>query len=168
MSQVTIRHEIQTDEDTYWERLVFDEGYNKKLFVEHLGAGWKLLDQKEDDTKLTRRIEVEPPVGNLPTALKKLVSDKLSYTEEGTFDKATKRYKFEITPSLQADKTTITGEMWLEKLGEKKIARVCKFSVDVKIFVVGSMVEERITSDLRSSYDRGTKFANEYIAKNGL
>jgi hypothetical protein len=168
MPEVTLRHEIHTDEETYWAKMLFDEGYNKKLYGEHLGAGWQLLSQKEDDAKLTRRINVEPPVANLPTALKKMLSDKLSYTEEGTFDKGAKRYTFKITPNLQADKTKVTGEMWLEKLGDKKIARVCRILVDVKIFMVGSMVEDRIVSDLEASYDRGTQFANDYIAKNGL
>ncbi|HVH41820.1 MAG TPA: DUF2505 family protein [Labilithrix sp.] len=168
MPEVTLRHEINTDEDTYWSKLVLDAAYNRKLYAEHLGAGWELLDQKEDDARLTRRITVEPPVGHLPAALKKLLSDKLAYTEDGTFDKKARRYTFKVTPNLQAEKTKLGGEMWVEKLGEKKIARVCKISVDVKIFMVGSMVEDRIVSDLKSSYDRGTQFANDYIAKNGL
>ena len=34
--------------------------------------------------------------------------------------------------------------------------------------VVGGMVEQRILSDLRTSYDEGTSFTNEFIAKHGL
>jgi hypothetical protein len=171
MPEVTVRHEINTDENTYWGKLVFDEDFNKKLFVQHLGMGWELMSQKEDDAKVTRTVSVEP-VPNIPASLKKLASkmltEKLSYTEKGTFDKSAKRYEFEITPNLQLEKTRVTGEVWLEKVGEKKVARFCRVSVDVKILVVGSMVEERIVSELKASYDRAAQFINNHIIESGL
>jgi hypothetical protein len=168
MPEVTLRHEIETDEETYWSKIVFDETFNTKMYVDHLKIGWKLLEQNDGEAQLTRRIHVEPPVGNLPGAVKKVIGDKLAYTEEGTFDKASKRYTFKVKPSTLADKTKVSGEMWCEKLGDKKIARVCRMSVEVKVFMVGSMVEERIVSDLRASYDKGTAFTNDYIRQNGL
>lgn len=168
MPEVTLRHEIETDEDTYWPKVVFDPSFNEEMYVKHLQIGWKLLDQKEDDAKLTRRVHVEPPVGNLPGPLKKLIGDRLSYEEEGTFDKATRRYSFRVKPSTMAEKTKVSGEMWCERLGDKRIARVCRISVEVKVMMVGSMVEERILNDLRASYDKGTAFTNDWIRRNGL
>lgn len=168
MPDVTLRHEIDTDEDTYWSKIVFDEAFNKAMYVDHLGIGWKLLDQKEDDAKIVRRVHVEPPVGNLPGPVKKVIGDKLAYTEEGTFDKKSKRYTFKVTPSTLAEKTKVSGELWCEKVGDKKVARFAKMHVEVKVMLVGGMVEERILSDLRASYDKGTSFTNEYIAKQGL
>jgi hypothetical protein len=104
----------------------------------------------------------------MPAPVKKVLGDRLSYVEEGTFDRKTKRYSFKIFPSTLADKTKVTGEMWLEKLGEKKVARLTKISVEVKVFMVGGLVEDRIMSDLRTSYEKGTSFTNEFIKKNGL
>jgi hypothetical protein len=168
MPDVTMRHDIETDEDTYWSKIVFDEAFNKAMYVDHLGIKWTLQDQKEDDAKITRRVHVEPPVGNLPGPVKKVIGDKLAYTEEGTFDKKTKRYTFKVTPSTMAEKSKISGEMWTEKAGDKKVTRVAKMHVEVKVMLVGGMVEERIISDLRQSYDKGTTFTNDYIKKNGL
>lgn len=168
MPDITVRHELNTDEATYWGKVVFQDDFNTKLFVEHLGIGWELVSQKEDDAKLTRRVNVEPPIGNLPAVLKRMLSDKLSYVEEGTFDKRARRYAFEITPSLRPETTKVTGEVWLEKLGEKKVVRFCRISVAVKILMVGSMIEDRIVTQLTSSYDRAAQFANDYIAKNNL
>lgn len=169
MPEVTLRHEIDTDEDTFWSKIVLDEAFNKKLFEGALKfPGWKLLESKDDGGKITRRVQVDPPVGDLPGALKKVIGDKLAYTEEGTFDKASKRYTFKVTPSTMADKTKVSGEMWAEPLGDKKIRRVCRISVEVKVFMVGSMVEERILSDLRASYDNGSTFTNAYIKEHGL
>lgn len=169
MPEVTLRHELNTDEDTFWAKICFNEEFNKKLFEGALKfPGWRVLDSKDDEAKIVRRIQVDPPVGDLPAALKKVVGDRLAYTEEGTFDKAKKRYSFKVTPSTMADKTKIAGELWIEKLGDKKIARMCRMSVEVKVFMVGGMVEERILSDLRASYDNSTAFTNEYIKSNGL
>jgi hypothetical protein len=168
MPDVTIRHDIETDEDTYWSKVVFDEAFNKAMYVDHLGIKWTLQDQKEDDAKITRRVHVEPPTGNLPGPVKKVIGDKLAYTEEGSFDKKTKRYTFKVTPSTMAEKTKISGEMWTEKAGDKKVTRVAKMHVEVKVMLVGGMVEERIISDLRQSYDKGTTFTNDYIKKHGL
>lgn len=169
MPDITLRHEIDTDEDTYWARCVFDATFNKQLYIDELKfPEWKLLDSKDDDAKIWRRVQVDPPVGNMPGAVKKVIGDKLSYVEEGTFDKASKRYTFKVTPSTLADKTKVAGEMWVEKLGDKKIARVTKIAVEVKVFMVGGLVEDRILSDLKTSYDKGTTFTNRFIKENAL
>ena len=169
MPEVTLRHEIDTDEDTFWSKIVFNEEFNKKLYEGALKfPGWKLVDSKEDDAKIVRRVQVDPPVGDLPGPVKKVIGDRLAYTEEGTFDKKTKRYSFKVTPSTMADKTKVSGELWAEKIGDKKIRRMCRISVEVKVFMVGGMVEDRIMQDLRSSYDNSTAYTNQYIKENGL
>ena len=169
MGEVQLRHEVETDEDTYWAKLVFDEAFNKAMYEGHMKfPGWSLLDMKDDDAKITRKVRVEPPVGDLPAAVKKVLGDRLSYLEEGTFDKKTKKYTFKVTPSTLADKTKVNGEMWIEKKGDKKVIRHCRIAVEVKVFMVGSMVEERILSDLRDSYEKGSAFTNDYIRQNGL
>ena len=169
MPEVTLRHEIDTDEDTFWSKIVFNEEFNKKLYEGALKfPGWKLIDSKEDDSKIVRRVQVDPPVGDLPGPLKKGVGDRLAYTEDGTFDKKAKRYSFKVTPSTMADKTKVSGELWAEKIGDKKIRRMCRISVEVKVFMVGGMVEDRIMQDLRASYDNSTAYTNQYIKENGL
>jgi hypothetical protein len=169
MAEVTLRHEIDTDEDTFWSKIVFDEQFNKKMYEGGLKfPKWQLLDVKEDDAKITRRVQVEPPVKDLPAAVKKVVGDRLAYTEEGTFDRKAKRYAFKVIPSTMPDKTKVNGELWVEKISDKKIRRVCRISVEVKMMLVGGMIEDRIMADLRSSYDGSTAFTNQYIREQGL
>ncbi len=169
MAEITLTHEINTDEDTFWSKIVLDEAFNRKLFLEGLRfPGWKLVSSRDDGTKIERTVQVDPPVGDLPGPLKKVIGDRLSYTEYGTFDKAAKRYAFRVTPSTLADKTKVSGELWTEPLGDKKVRRHCRLSVEVKVFMVGSMVEERIMADLRSSYDTSSLATNKIIAEGGL
>ena len=71
--------------------------------------------------------------------------------------------------SLDADDVArIKRSLEKEKAGDKKVIRHAKMHVEVKVMLVGGMVEERIISDLRQSYDKGTTFTNDYIKKNGL
>lgn len=169
MPDITIKHEIDTDEETFWAKLVFDEAFNKKMYEGGLKfPTWNLLEQKETDTSISRRVQVEPPTGNLPGPVKKVIGDRLAYTEEGTFDKKSKRYSFKVKPSTLAEKTKVNGELWCEKISDKKIRRLCKISVEVKMFAIGGMVEDRILEDLKVSYDKGTAWMNEYIKENGL
>jgi hypothetical protein len=169
MPEITLRHEIDTDEDTFWSKIVFDEAFNEKLYQGALKfPRWKLLEMNEGDAKITRKVQVEPPLGDLPGAVKKVVGDRLAYTEEGSFDKKAKRYSFKVTPSTLPDKTKVTGEMWCEPVGEKKIRRMCRILVEVKVFVVGGMIEDRIMADLRASYDNSTTYTNQILEETGL
>ena len=168
MAEVKVRHEMSCDPETYWNKCVFDDEYNRRLYLEVLKfPNWKVVDQKDDGKTLTRRVQVDPPAGNIPAAVKKVIGDSLSYTEEGAFDRASGRYTFKATPSAMGDKAKITGEMTCEKLGDKKMARIAKIKVEVKVFMVGSLIEDRILADLKASYARAAEFTNTYVKEKG-
>ncbi|MFO0679639.1 MAG: DUF2505 family protein [Polyangiaceae bacterium] len=167
MAEITIRHELDCDEDTFW-KCVFDDEYNRRLYLERLQfPGYKILEQKDEATSILRKVHIDPPVAGLPGPVKKLVGDRLSYVEEGTFDKAKKRYTFTVRPSTLAEKTSTKGDLWTEKLGDKRVARLAKVTVEVKVFAVGGLVEDKIIGDLRASYEAAARFTNEYVKEKG-
>src|SRR5437016_5169768 len=136
MPEVSLRHEFDCDEDTYWNRTTFDPEFNVRLYRDVLKfPGYELLSQVDDDDAKTRRVRIDPPLGNMPSAVKKAVGDRFSYVEEGRFDKKTRRYRFQIVPSAMKDKAKTFGELWCEKLGDKKIARIARVTVEVKVFM---------------------------------
>jgi hypothetical protein len=164
MPEITVRHEFACDEDTFWDQCVFNETFNRKLYIEILKfPAYETMLQTDEPGHRTRKVRIEPPLGNMPGPVKKLIGDRLGYVEEGTFDKKTKRYTFRITPTTLADKTTVAGELYCEILGDKKIARVAKINVAVKMFAVGGLVEDKIASDLRASYEAAAKFTNAFV-----
>jgi len=57
--------------------------------------------------------------------------------------------------------------MHVDTLGPKRIARVAKVSVDVKVFMVGGLVEDQILNNLKQSYDRAASFTNEWVREKG-
>ncbi len=166
MAETTIRDEFDCTADTYWDKCHFNADFNRELYLETLKfPGWKMLEQKTDGPRRTRRVRIDPPVTGLPGPVKKLVGDSISYVEEGTHDQATGRYAFKITPSTLPDKTNITGEVWCEKLDGDRIARICKIRVEVKVFAVGGLIEEKVMTDLKASYAKAAPFTNGYVKK---
>ncbi len=168
MQEIVIRHEMACDEDTYWYKCVFDAEYNTKLYLEELRfPQYELESQTEDDATIKRRVKVAPKIPPLPGPLKKVIGDGLAYVESGTFDRVKKRYTFTAIPNALGDKAATKGEMYVETLGDKKIARVARISVDVKVFMVGSLVEDQILNSLRSSYEAAASFTNRYVKAKG-
>jgi len=168
MPEIKIRHELQCDTDTYFEKCLFNAEYNQRLFIDQLKfPGYKVLEQKDNGDTITRRIHISPPLDGLPGAVKKAVGDSFSYVEEGSYDKKTKRYTFKVIPSAMPDKSKTSGELWCEPLGDKKVARMARISVEVKVFMIGSMVEEKIMNDLKSSYDAAATFTDAFVNEKG-
>jgi hypothetical protein len=81
--------------------------------------------------------------------------------------KKTKRYAFVITPASKADKTHISGEVWCEAKGDQKVDRCARLKVEVKIMLVGGLVESRVFDDTRKSYETAARFTSEFAREKG-
>jgi hypothetical protein len=162
MAETTIRSDITCPGSVYFDKCMFDEAYNQKLYAEVLKfPGFKMLELKKDGAIWTRKCRIEPPLAGLPGPVAKLIGDAFSYVEEGKFDTATGKYTFTVTPSSAADKTKTFGESWCEdRAGGSTM--VTKLTVEVKIFMVGGMVEEKIIKDFRGSLEQAAPFINQY------
>jgi hypothetical protein len=166
MSDFTIRHAIDCDSDTYW-KCVWDEEYNRRLYMDVLKfRECTRLSQEDKGDVITRRIRLNPPAVDLPAPVAKVIGD-LSWVEEGTFDKKTGKYRVKVITGSMPDKTHISGELWCEPKGDKKCERIAKMSVEVKIFMVGGIVEKRIGDDMKKSYEAAAKFTSEYVKEKG-
>ncbi len=171
MAELKIRHELNCSEDTFWNKIVFDpkDAFNRHLYDDLLKfPNYQVLELKDEATRILRKVRIEPPVDGLPGPVKKAIGDKLAYLEDDVFDKATKRLIVKVTPSTLADKVRVTGEMFCEALGGNKIARIANFIVEVKVFMVGSMIEEKIMGDLKKSYDMAAGATNDWLKAQGL
>lgn len=169
MAEVTVRHELDCSVQDYWDRCVFDEEFNRTLYVDRLGFSKFIPGESKDlGDRRTKKARMEPPLHSVPAAVKKAIGDRLSYAEDGYLDKKTGRYQCEITPSTFAEKTHVEAELWCEPSPSgdaNKCVRFARVKVEVKVFVVGSMVEEKIMKDLRGSYDAEADLVREWVKK---
>jgi hypothetical protein len=169
MAEVTVRHELDCSVQDYWDKCVFDEGFNRALYVDRLHfTGFVPGESKDLGDRRTKKAKMEPPLHGVPAAVKKAIGDRLSYSEDGYLDKATGHYTCTITPSTFADKTRVEAELWCEPSpsGDAgKCVRFARVKVEVKVFVVGGMVEDKIMQDLRGSYDAEAAFVREWVKR---
>jgi hypothetical protein len=169
MATTRIEHEFDCDEATFWRVTIFEDEFNKKLYFETLKFPvWKIVDQKITDDFVERKVEVQPLIEHLPSAMKKVMGDRFGYVEQGKLDRKANRYTFRVLPSAMPDKTHISGEMRTERLGDKKIRRVVDFSVEVKVMMIGKLIEQKTIDDTRASYDKGAVLLRQFLKEKGI
>lgn len=166
MTAVRIEHRFDCSVDTFWDRIFFDEAFNRAMYLGHLQfQDWRIIEQRETDAEIIRVVSVIPKVGDLPGAIKSLIGDTLSYTERGTYSKHHRRHHVNVIPSALADKISVTGDTWAEELGPNRCNRIFAGQVSAKIFGVGGIIEKRIIADLQLSYNAGAVFTADYLKR---
>ncbi len=167
MAEVTVRHELACSVQEYWDKCVFDNSFNQKLYVERLHFhSFVPIESKDLGDRRTKKCTMEPPLTGVPGPAKKVIGDALKYSEDGYLDKKTGRYHSAITPSTFAEKTHVEAELWCEPSASgdvNRCVRVARVKVEVKVFVVGAMIEEKIMRDLQASYDEEAKCVSEWV-----
>ena len=101
-------------------------------------------------------------------ALKAVIGDGLSYEERGVFHPQEHRYVLDAIPSRMADKVTTKITMFTTVTGENRCRLNVEATVTAKIFMVGTLLEQKTLADLRRSYEKNAAFSNRFIRENGL
>jgi Protein of unknown function (DUF2505) len=168
VGRLVARHVFDTDIDTFWNKVFFEQDFNERQYRDALKfKSWELLELTgEPGGKRTRKVRTEPS-SDAPAVVKKLIGDSIAYVEEGTFDPATKVWSFEIITSKMSDKVKIKGRLWVEPKGDKKIERIIECDIEVKIFGVGGAIESFIEKTTKDSYEAAAKFTNQYVHEKG-
>lgn len=164
MAKFTMTHEINCDADTFW-RLFFDKEFNEQQYRQGLGfPEFSIVDQRETDQQITRRVSGQPKM-NMPAPVMKLLGSNFRYNEEGTFDKATRTWRWRMIPSVMADKLRQEGVIRIEPVGEGKVRRVADLVMEAKIFGLGGLIESSAEKQLREGFDQSAAFMNSYVAR---
>ena len=164
MAKFTVTHEINCDVETFWKTF-FDKEFNEKLFLTGLGfPEFKVVEQKDGDQTLTRKVAGTPKM-DLPGPVAKLLGSNFRFTEDGKWDKSTKVWSFKMTPSTMADKLRQEGTMRIESIGPGKVRRVAELVIEAKVFGIGGLIESSTEKQLRDGWDKSAVFMNQYLAK---
>lgn len=169
MKERRIEHVYDCSAEVFWNQIFLDEEYNRKLFLDELHFSvWKVLRSEERGNELHRVIEATPPLGDLPGALKRLLSEGLGYEEHGVLDRAQRRYRLEVKPRSLANKLTIQGELTTQPISDRSCRRIYVPRVEARVLGVGGMIEQRLLDDIEKSYNKSAVFTNRWIAERKL
>jgi hypothetical protein len=169
MKERRIEHTYDCNADVFWNQIFLDEEYNRKFFLDELHfESWRVVRSEERGNEVQRVIEAVPKLGDLPGAIKRLLSDGAAYTERGVVDRAGQRYRLEVTPRSLSSKLSISGELSTAPLGERSCRRIYVARVEARVFGVGGMLEDRLLHDIERSYAKAAAFTNRWIKERGL
>lgn len=165
----TIKHTLNTDVDTFWDKIFFDAEYNEQLFKRRLKfhVYEVLAMERRPDGSVRRRIDCAPPM-EIPAIAKKFFGDSTGYVEDGVLDPKTRKFNTEVQPKMGADKIQMKVSLWVEPRGDKRIERIVDIDSSVKIFGIGKVIEGLIEKNTRESYDIAAAFTNQWIAEKAL
>jgi hypothetical protein len=159
----TLRHDINCSVDRFWE-MFFDPELQKNIFKELGFPKWEVVEAKDTEKEVVRTISAIPKI-DAPAPVAKLMGPGFGYTEEGRFDRASKVYKFVITPSTMADKMTNTGSVRVEPKGDDKCTRIVEIFGEARIFGLGGTIEKMTEKNIREGWDYSARKMNEILAK---
>lgn len=163
MGKFTVTHEIPCNAETFW-KLFFDKAFNEEMFRKDLGfPKYDIQEQRENDKEIFRKIAGQPKM-NLPGPVAKVLGSGFSYIEEGRFDKATKIWRWKMTPSTLADKLRNEGTMRIEPVGDNKVRRVAELVNEAKVFGIGGLIESAAEKELREGWDKSAVFFRKWLS----
>ena len=166
MIEYEIVDEFPTTPDKYWD-MFFSEAYNAALW-KPLDIEWELLEfrrEGEGEAEVIHRVQRQTPKRDVPSALRKLVKDAISYEERNVWRRADNTMQVVTTPNFFADKFSASGVYKLVPLGPNKLKRVWTARCECKVPLVGGKVEKHVVDEVKRSYQATTIFTRKWIAE---
>jgi len=166
MIEYEIVDEFATTPDKYWD-MFFSEDYNRALW-QHLDIEWELVKLErsgEGQDEVIHRVQRLTPKRDVPSALRKLVKDAVSYEERNVFRRRDSVMEVVTIPNFFADRFEAKGTYALEAKGDDKLDRIWKATCKCSVPLVGGKVEKHVVEEVKRSYKASTIFTRKYIAE---
>jgi len=161
MPTFSMTHEIDCDVDRFWE-LFFDEAFTKRMFADLEFKAYDFVSRKDTDTEIQMTIKAVPKM-DMPGPIAKVLGDGFGYTEEGTFDRVKKVYRFVTKPNTLEGKLKSGGSIHCEPLGPNRCKRIVESYIEAKIFGIGGAIEKMTEKSYRDGFGKGADLMNRYI-----
>lgn len=157
---LVIRQLLDCSEQEFWERIFGSEDFNRYLYE---GLGFEYDLQEWDPNTGYRRAKVSPG-HQVPRPVAKVLGERFSYVEEGTFDPRTERYEFRVIPSALPDRIRAEGVVVVEAVSERQCERTVSLEISAQVLGLGRLIEGYIVASTREQYAKNAALVNEYLA----
>ena len=154
--------------DTFWACFL-DESYLRALYLEELES--RAFDVLEI-TDTSRKLLIVPKM-KLPAPVAKLIGDSFAYEEHGTLDRARGEWTWRmVQPSNldpkskpRKDAVTMHGTVRIEASSDGHRRRTDTFSIEAKIFGLGSLIESTIERELQRARVKEYAFLTRWLER---
>lgn len=157
---LAIRQLLDCSEQEFWERIFRSEDFNRYLYE---GLGFEYELQAWDPKAGYRRAKVSPG-HQMPRPLAKVLGERFSYVEEGTFDPEAERYEFRVIPSALPDRISAMGVVVVDAVSELQCERKVTVEFRADVLGLGRLIEAYLVASTREQYAKNAALVNEYLA----
>ncbi len=157
---LAIRQLLDCSEQEFWDKIFRSEDFNHYLY-EGLGFEYELQEWNPDTGY--RRAKVWP-THQMPRAVARVLGDRFSYLEEGTFDAAAERYDFRVISSAVADRIRAKGTVMIEAVSPHQCERRVTLEIGADVLGLGRLIEAYFVATTREQYAKNAALVNEYLA----
>jgi hypothetical protein len=157
---LAIRQLLDCPEPEFWSRIFGSEDFNRYLY-DGLGFAYELLEW-DQETGL-RRAKISPSQ-QMPKAVARVLGERFSYVEEGTFDPVARRYDFRVITSAVTDRIRVRGTVTVEPVSEQQCERRVTLEIGADVLGLGRLIEAYFVATTREQYAKNAALVNEYLA----
>ncbi|MDH3656335.1 MAG: DUF2505 domain-containing protein [Myxococcales bacterium] len=154
--------------ETFWAAFL-DESYLRALYLEELECpAFDVIEVGES----SRKLRIVPKM-KLPAPVAKLIGDSFAYEDHGTLDRARNEWTWRMVQPANLDPKSkprkdvvaMHGTVRIEAAGEGHCRRTDDFSIEAKIFGLGSLIESSIDKELLSARAKEYAFFARWVDK---
>ena len=162
----TIVNHLRVTPATFWDKLFFDPEYNQALHAALRFQSYEVTTLEQLPGGRTRRVlRAEPPL-DVPDLLKRKLSGRIYYVEDGTFDANTQVWSFRNVPSIAPEQVYIGGTIRVSPHAQGA-EHVCELEARVSGFGFGSVIARLLEKNTRASYEVTVAFTNRFAEERG-
>ncbi len=155
-----IRQLLDCSEKEFWERIFRSEDFNHYLY-EGLGFDYELQEWNRDTGY--RRAKIWP-TQQMPKVLARILGERFSYVEEGTFDAEAERYDFRVITSTVTDRIRVRGTVTVAAVSPHQCERHVTLQIGAEVLGLGRIMEAYFVASTREQYAKNAAIVNEYLA----
>jgi hypothetical protein len=156
---LAIRQLLDCSEKEFWERIFSSEDFNHNLY-EGLGFEYELQEWNQETGY--RRAKIWP-THQMPRPVARVLGERFSYIEEGTFDADAERYDFRVIPSAVPDRIRVRGTVTVEAVSPDQCERRVTLEIGADVMGLGRLIEAYFVATTREQYAKNAALVNEYL-----
>jgi hypothetical protein len=100
----------------------------------------------------------------MPKVLARILGERFSYVEEGTFDAEAERYEFRVLTSTVTDRIRVRGTVTVAAVSPHQCERHVTLQIGAEVLGLGRIIEAYFVASTREQYAKNAAIVNEYLA----
>lgn len=160
MKKLYIESHFDATPDEIWD--VFESDAFRERLSEHTGVSSELLEEKEQNGVIVRKLKFTTNSDLPKIAAKALGTKRLSYEQTNRFDRGNSRLDWNVVLPNLSDRVKVSGVTSIAPDGSGS-KRTVDGTIEVKMRLIGGQIEKVVADRFSGSMTRAVELAQELL-----